>query len=116
LYDVAQASAAECSNDAREERAVGARLDEVATEPAQWRAVPRGVPSCEDPAFESETDGDPAAPDADGAARVIIGRTPRLWSSCERPQFVVVSYTARFAASLVLARAPPRHASPRADA
>lgn len=82
----------------------------VTAEPAQWRAVLHDAPSCEFPALEPETNGDPAGPDAACVLGLGFGSTATVTATGQLLQAAPVTHMARFATSPVLARAPPHDA------
>lgn len=107
VHDVAQASAAELSLlDLAPEVEVESNSG-VATEPTQWRAVPHEAPPCEFPALEPETNADPVESDAPSIIRLVFGCAATVTPTGQMFRAASVNYSTKFAASAVLARAPP---------
>ncbi len=103
VHGVAQSSASELFDFMPK---VGADSERTRDE-AQWCTVLHEAPQVEISALENETDGEPVAPELPAILRPVFGCTARPTPSGQVLHVVTETYTARFATSPVLARAPP---------
>jgi hypothetical protein len=78
--------------------------------PKQWCTVLHDAPPGEVSALEAETDSEPVAPELPSMLRPGFGCTAKIMTAGRVLQAATGTYTVRFAASPVLARAPPRSA------
>jgi hypothetical protein len=105
VHGLAQPSAAELLDAAT---TVAAQADDE--QPAECSSAPRELPQGEVSEAEAEAEGEPVAPELPRIIRPVFGCTARVTSTEQVPHVATEAYTVRFAASPVLARAPPRAA------
>lgn len=77
---------------------------------AQWCGALHETPQAEVSALEAEADNEPVAPELPSIIRPVFGGTARITTTGQVLHVATETYSPRFAASPVLARAPPRGA------
>jgi hypothetical protein len=87
-----------------------AHRSEGESESARWCTVLHDAPQGEVSAAEAEADSEPVTPELPSIIKPVFGCAAKVTIAGQVPRAATETYSVRFAASPVLARAPPSRA------